>query len=204
VPGPVSFGRLAFLAAAAVLAASCERPFESETVARVGDTAISEEDVERIVEHFEEESAREGREFPERGSAAYKRVERAALGLLVFREQLAQAAEKFAIELPEAEVERRVERARAAEGEAEDEDGEDFFEGAVRTQMIREAFALRLFGDIRVSEADVRAAARARNRPVTAAFRRELLQERRNAALARWIAKARRSIAVEYERGWEP
>jgi SurA-like protein len=203
----VSFGRLALLASVAVLAASCELPFENETVAHVGDRAISKEDVERTVEHYEEEFAREGREFPERGSPAYEQLERTALGLLVFREQLEQAADGFGVELPEEEVERRVERARAAEGETEGEtegEGADFFEGAVRTQMIREAVAQRLFPGLTLSEAEFRAAARRRDRRPTEAFRREVLQERRNAALAAWIADARRSISVDYEAGWEP
>jgi hypothetical protein len=203
----VLLGRLALVASVAVLAASCERPFESETVAHVGDQAISEEDVERTVEHYEEEFAREGREFPERDSASYEQLERTALGLLVFQEQLEQAAEDFGVELSEDEVERRVERARKAEGEAEGEkegEGEGFFEGAVRTQMIREAVALRLFPRVTLSDAEFRAAAVDRKRRPTAAFRREVLQERRNAVLARWVADARRSISVDYEPGWEP
>jgi SurA-like protein len=118
VPGPVSLGRLALLASVAVLASSCELPFRNETVAYVGDQAISKEDVERTVEHHQEEFAREGREFPERNTASYEQLERTALGLLVFRRQLEQAAEDFGVELPEAEVERPVERARATEGDA--------------------------------------------------------------------------------------
>lgn len=198
--------RLALVASLAALAVSCERPFESETVAHVGNKSISEEDVERTVEHYEEEFAREGREFPEKGSEAYERLERTALGLLVFRGQLEQAAEEFGVELPEDEVERRVEAARKAEGETEEEEeeGEGFFEGAVRTQMIREAVARRLFAGLTVSDTELRAAARARNRPANIALRRELLQERRNAALADWIADARRSVSVEYEEGWQP
>jgi hypothetical protein len=192
-----------------VLASSCELPFRDETVAHVGAQAISKEDVERTVEHYQEEFAREGREFPDRDSASFDQLERTALGLLVFREQLEQAAEDFGVELPEAEVVRRVERAREAEGQAgadgeQAKEGEAFFEGAVRTQMIREAVARRLFPGVTLSTAEFRAAARDRKRRPTAAFRRELLQERRNAALTGWVAAARRSIAVDYEPGWEP
>jgi hypothetical protein len=200
----VSLSRLALLASLAAVATACEPPWENETVARVGNQTISKEDVERTVEHYEEEFAREGREFPERDSPAYENLEHVALRLLVFREQLEQAADDFGVELSEEEVERRVERAREAEGETEEEEeGADFFEGAVRTQMIREAVARRLFPGVTVSEAEVRAAARTRGRPAHAAFRRELLQERRNAALARWVRDARRKITVEYEPGWE-
>jgi hypothetical protein len=70
--------------------------------------------------------------------------------------------------------------------------------------MIREAVARRLFPGVTLSDAEFRAAARDRKRRPTAAFRRELLQERRNAALTGWIAAARRSVTVDYEPGWEP
>jgi hypothetical protein len=201
----VSLARLALVASVTLVAAACEPPWENETVAHVGDATISKEDVERTVEHYQEEFAREGREFPNEESPAFAQLQRTALGLLVFREQLEQAADDFRIELSEDEVERRVERARKAEGETEEkeEGGADFFEGGVRTQMIREAVARRLYPSLTVSEAEVRAAAHTRGRPANAALRRELLQERRNAALAEWVADAR-TIPVEYEEGWAP
>jgi hypothetical protein len=118
----------------------------SETVATVGDEKISEEKVEQLVEHFEEEFAREGREFPAKGSAGYEAAERRVLGLLVFRAQLEQAAEKLDIEVQEEEVEERLGQSEEAAEEGESEGGEAYFENAMRIQLLREKVAAELGG----------------------------------------------------------
>ena len=117
-----------------------------EPVARVGDEQISEEKVEQLVEHFEEEFAREGREFPAKGSAGYETVERQVLGLLVFRAQLEQAAAKLGIEVDEEEVEERLSESEEASEEGEGEEGEAYFENAMRIQLLREKVAAELGG----------------------------------------------------------
>jgi FKBP-type peptidyl-prolyl cis-trans isomerase (trigger factor) len=117
-----------------------------ETVARVGDEKISEEKVEQLVEHFEEEFAREGREFPAKGSAGYETVERQVLRLLVFRAQLEQAAAKLGIEVDEEEVEERLSQSEEAAEEGEGEEGEAYFENAMRIQLVREKVAAKLGG----------------------------------------------------------
>jgi hypothetical protein len=156
-----------------------------ETVARVNDREVSEADVERVFEHFEEEAAREGRELPEEGSEAQHNLERNVLGLIVFRLQLEKAAAKLGVELDEEEVEERVQRAEEAERGAEGEDEEDvegeggeeakaaeaYFENAVTIQLLRERVAAELGG------VD---------------------------ALDAWIAQATKDFPAEYEDGWEP
>src|SRR5215211_1529231 len=121
---------------------------DSETVARVGDEKISEEKVEQLVEHFEEEFKREGKEFPEQGSEGYEAAERRLLGLLVLRAQLEQAAEKLGIRIDEEEVEERLSRSEEAseEGEGEEGEGEAYFENAMRIQLVREKVAAKLGG----------------------------------------------------------
>lgn len=135
--------RAALIVVLLALVAGCTN---SETVARVGNEKISEEKVEQLVEHFEEEFKREGREFPERGSAGYEAVERRVLGLLVFRSQLEQAAEELDIRIEEEEVEERLERSAEAEEESEGEEGEAYFENAITIQLIREKVAAKLGG----------------------------------------------------------
>ena len=147
-----------------------------ETVARVNDREVSEADVERVFEHFEEEAAREGRELPEEGSAAQHNLERNVLGLIVFRLQLEEAAAKLGIELDEDEIEARVHDAEEAEG-GEEEEGEEakaaeaYFENAVTIQLLRERAAAELGG------AD---------------------------ALDAWIAQATKDFPASYADGWEP
>jgi hypothetical protein len=137
--------RLALLVLLVALVAGCG---DSETVARVGDEKISEEKVEQLVEHFEEEFQREGKEFPEQGSEGYEAAERRLLGLLVLRAQLEQAAEKLDIRIDEEEVEERLKRSTEAseEGEGEEGEGEAYFENAMRIQLVREKVAAELGG----------------------------------------------------------
>jgi SurA N-terminal domain len=118
----------------------------SETVARVGDEKISEEQVEQLVEHFEEEFQREGREFPEEGTSEHRALEKTVLGLLVFRSQLEQAAAKLGVRVDEEEVEERLSRSEEASEEGEGEEGEAYFENAMRTQLLREKVAAKLGG----------------------------------------------------------
>ena len=176
--------RSALIVPLLALAAGCGG---DETVARVNDREVSEADVERVFEHFEEEFKREGRELPEEGSEARHNLERNVLDLIVFRIQLEEAAAKTGIELDEEEVEERVHRAeeaeRGAEGGAEDAEGEGgeegeeakaaeaYFENVVRIQLLRELVAAKLGG------AD---------------------------ALDGWIQKARSQFPASYEEGWEP
>jgi len=170
----VRIARSALIVVLLALATGCGG---DETVARVNDREISEADVERVFEHFEEEAAREGRELPEEGSEAQHNLERNVLGLIVFRLQLEEAAAKLGIELDEEEVEARVHDAEEGEGEVEGEAGEDakaaeaYFENAVTIQLLRERVAAELGG------AD---------------------------ALDAWIEQARKDFPADYEEGWQP
>jgi len=174
----VRIARSALIVLLIAFAAGCGG---EETVARVNDREVSEADVERVFEHFEEEFQREGRELPEEGSAARHNLERNVLDLIVFRIQLEGAAAKLGVELDEEEVEERVHRAEEAERGAEDspegEEGEEaeaaeaYFENVVRIQLLRERLAAELGG------AD---------------------------ALDAWIQDARSEFPASYEEGWEP
>jgi hypothetical protein len=164
---------LAATLAAAALLSACGG---GETIARVGDRDVSEEDVERLVEFYEEETVREGREPPVEGTEAHRRLEIVLLGQIVYRQQLEQAAaEEFGIELDEEEVEARLEESAEGEGE-EGEGGEEegaaraFIENAVRIQLVKEKVAARIGND----------------------------------GLQAWLEKATRTVPVEYEEGWAP
>ena len=67
------------------------------------------------------------------------------LGLLVLRSQLEQA-EKLDIEVDEEEVEERLSRSGEASEEGEGEEGEAYFENAMRIQLRREKVAAKLGG----------------------------------------------------------
>jgi hypothetical protein len=152
--------RLAFVVLLLGLLTACGG---SETVATVGDEKISEEEVEHVLEHFDEEFKREGREFPEEGTSAHHELEKSVLGLLVFRAQLEQAARKLGVEVDEDEVEERVKSSEEAEQEGEEESGEAYFENAVTIQLLREKAAAKLGGGLDALEEWV---AEARKTPV--------------------------------------
>jgi SurA-like protein len=116
----------------------------SEAVARVGTEKISETDVERVLEHFEEEFKREGREFPADGSPQHRALEKSVLGYIVFRSQLQQAAAQLGVRVSEGELERRLKRAEEGGQESEGEAGQAYFETATLIQLLREKVAVRL------------------------------------------------------------
>lgn len=173
-----------------------------KTIQAVAGRKITKSDLELTVEHFHEEADREGKPFPNKSSEAYKRVEKIALGLLVDRAAIEAAAAQIGIHVTQSQVDARV---GAPSGESEG--GGDirvkaeaaFARATARTQLLTEAVARKLTARIAVHAADVRAYYRAHRSQYGAtafagaapAIRSQLLSARRNAVLARWLAKVR-------------
>jgi SurA-like N-terminal domain len=88
------------------------------TVAQVGTTTLTKTDLADAVDHFKQEAEAEGRTFPDPGTDAYHNAERQALGLLVYRAELLQAADKLGVGVSESEVETRLAGAGEESGEA--------------------------------------------------------------------------------------
>jgi hypothetical protein len=174
-------------------------------VATVGKTSIKRRQLDLMVDHFHEESDREGRPFPAPGSPAYKEVQRAALRLLIDRASVESAAARLGVHVSDAEVEARL--ATAAGGESEGggdirvEAEAAFRRATVRSQLITEAVFRRLTARVAVSSAAIRGyfAAHRRDFPATTlrkaapVIRAQLLAARKNAVYARWLAKVRRT-----------
>jgi len=119
------------------------------------------------LEHFSEESSREGRPFAEDAVARQH-----LLGLLVYRAQLELGAEALGIRVPDEAVERRLD---SAAGDEKDEGGgRAYLESSVRVQLLKEAVYRKLAA--RIHDADPQRA-----------------QARRNAALDRWLASLAKS-----------
>ena len=71
-----------------------------QAVAHVGGEPIGKSRLEAVVAHFRTEAAKEGKPFPSSESSdAGRRVRNTLLGLLVYREELRQAA-KVEVKLP--------------------------------------------------------------------------------------------------------
>jgi hypothetical protein len=198
----VALAVAAAVATAATLALVRRSGNDDRTVATVGGQQISQHRLDLMVEHFREESEAENRPFPKSGTSAYRVVERQALGLLLDRARLEEAAAQLGVHVSNAAVERRI----AASGTGENEGpaikaaaAAAFLRSTVRAQLTTEAVFAKVAAPVRVSAASGRAyyvAHRAVYGTTSfAAARRsihaQLLAARRNAAVARWLRRAR-------------
>jgi len=207
---------LLLCAALLVLAPACSvggGGEEEQAVVTVGERTISEGEVERALEHFREESEREGREFPEEDAPGFERARDQIVGLLVYRAQIAEGARRLGVQVSDDEVERRAERAREGEGEeaeAEGEEGEEaeeYIRDTVRSQLqyvaaYREVTDRVVVGDPEIAAYYRKNHARFGDRPLRAlraTLAAELLQIKRTRAMNRWVARTQRQFPPRYE-----
>jgi hypothetical protein len=76
-----------------------------------------------VVAHFRDEARREGKQFPEEGSPAFRQTRNRLLGLLVYRTELEQAARRLGVSVSDDDVPRRL---PAQSGEERDLAGDSF------------------------------------------------------------------------------
>jgi hypothetical protein len=146
-----------------------------KTVATVGGDEITTEQLDALVEHFRAEARLEGKPFPEDGSAQLEKVRKQLLGLLVYRTELKQAAERLGVQIRESEIARRL---PTGEQEA-DTRGDTFAHDSVEAQLREE----RLFA--RVTQGEMSAS-------------------ERNGSWAEFLARLQRETKVRYEPGYGP
>jgi SurA N-terminal domain len=152
-----------------------------KTVAHVGGEAITEDQLDAVVEHFRLEAKAEGTTFPDEGSPAFRRIQSRLLGLLVYRAELRQAARRLGVEVSRVQVLKRM-----GASSADEEASRDAFEyGSAEAQLLFEAIFRKV------------------TRGVTAPTQAELAA-RRNEAMARYVGRLRRETKVRYEPGFGP
>ena len=172
-----------------------------KTIQTVGGHKITREDLDLTVEHFHEEADREGRPFPAKGTREYESVHRIVLGLLIDQSAIQAAASRLGVHVTEAQV-----RARTA-GSGESEEGGDirvkaeaaFDRATARTQLAEEGVSRRLTAGLTVPSSAVHTYYRTHRRlygstsytRIAPTIRSQLLAQRRNAVLARWLAHVR-------------
>jgi hypothetical protein len=172
------------------------------TVASVGHARISQHQLDLMVEHFREESEAENRPFPKPRTSAYRVVERQALGLLLDRARLEEAAARIGVHVSNTTVQRRI--ATTGTGESEGPAikaaaAGAFLRSTVRAQLVTEAVFAKVAAPVRLSAAAVRAYYVAHRavyggtsfKAAGRSIRAQLLAARRNAAMARWLRRAR-------------
>ena len=174
-----------------------------KTVQTVAGHKITEKDLELTVEHFHEEADREGKPFPAKGTHGYRQVEKLALGLLVDRASIEAAAARIGVHVSNAQVD-----ARLTAGTVENEGGDirikaeaAFLRATARNQLITEGVFRKVTAGVLVRPGDVQAYYRAHRAlyggtpfaRVAPAIRSQLRSARKNAAMARWLARVRSS-----------
>ena len=153
------------------------------TVATVGGEAIKQKQLDAVVAHFRSEAQREGKSFPDGKNAAFKPLRNRLLGLLVYRAELRQAADRLGVKVTDSEISKRL--VTPAGGEQEGSSGDTFPRDSVEAQLLYE----RIFDKV---TRDVKAPTQAE------------LSARRNKAMSDFVARLQRETKVRYEPGFEP
>jgi len=187
----------------AVVVVVKSRGDDNKPVATVAGHEISQNELELTVEHFHEEADREGKPFPAKGTQGYRQLEKLALGLLVDRASIEAAAARIGVHVSNAQVD-----ARLTAGTVENEGGDirikaeaAFLRATARNQLITEGVFRKLTAGVLVRPGDVQAYYRAHRAlyggtpfaRVAPAIRSQLRSARKNAAMARWLARVRSS-----------
>jgi SurA-like protein len=153
------------------------------TVATVGGESITQKQLDAVVAHFRSEAQREGKSFPDEKSTGFKQLRNRLLGLLVYRTELRQAADRLGLKVTDSEISKRL--ATPAGGEQEGNSGDTFPRDSVASQILYE----RIFDRV--------------TREVKAPTQAEL-SARRNQAMADFVARLQRETQVSYEPGFAP
>jgi hypothetical protein len=179
----------------ALAAAACGG--KHDTAALVDGTAIPTERVDRILNHAREEAAREGKDFPEEGTDRWRQFRRQALDLLVYHEELEQRAKALGITLSENDLKPVPSAGTEEEGSQDQAFVRESLRGAILYRRLYE----RVTKGVSVSAAEIGAYRSGHPEMTRPQIRRNLLDTKRNALMARWIAQLKRDYAskVEYE-----
>jgi SurA-like protein len=197
--GPLRRALRTLLTVGVLAAAGCGDK-NGDTAAYVGATAISEKQVDAIIEHARDEASREGTPFPREGTEAYDVARRTALDLLVYHEELAQRAKALGVTPSPQELTPPAAIGESAEGASSER---AFVRESVRGAVLYRKIYDRVTRGVSVSDREIRAYYRAhpdlyrdnglsldKARPT---IRKNLLDTKRNALMARWVAEMRRN-----------
>ncbi|MDX6490825.1 MAG: hypothetical protein QOD43_1070 [Gaiellaceae bacterium] len=154
----------------------------SKTVATVGGEPITQKQLDAVVAHFRTEAQREGKDFPAEASAGFNPLRNRLLGLLVYRAELRQAADRLGVKVSENEISKRLVTPPGGEQEG---GGDTFPRDSVVAQLLTE----KIFDKV---TRDVKAPTQAE------------LSARRNQAMAAFLARLQRETKVHYEPGYAP
>ena len=156
-----------------------------KTVAEVGGQKVTQQQLDALVGHFRREARQEGKDFPEEGSRGFVQLRNQLLGLLVYRTELQQAADRLGVKVNEDEVRKRLTTAPPGGEEEGDANGDTYARDAVVAELLREGIAAKVARHVTGKTLAERSASR-------------------NAALAAYLARLQRETKVRYEPGYAP
>ena len=195
---------MALVVVAAVAAVALVRGRgESDVAARVAGTAISTDEVDLVLRHARDEARNEGKDFPAEGTPLHQALRRQALDLLVYHEELAQRAAALGLALPAADVAPSA-GVEVALGRDPDAGDRVFVRQSVRGAQLYRRIYDRVTRDVTVTAGEVdrylRGHPEQRHIPRTQ-IQRNLLDTKRNATMARWLAGMKSDYAAKVEYG---
>ena len=156
-----------------------------KTVAEVGCRQVTQQQLDALVQHFRREAQNEGKDFPKEGTRGFVQLRNQLLGLLVYRTELQQAAKRLGVTVTDGQVNARL-GATPAGGESEgDTNGDTYARDSAEAQLLTEGIAAKVTRGVTGNTIAERTA-------------------RRNAALAKFLARLQRETNVRYEPGYAP
>ena len=177
--------RLALAALCLALLAGCGGSGDT-TVAEVGGQKVMQQQLDALVQHFRREAQSEGKDFPAEGTRTFVQLRNQLLGLLVYRAELKQGAERLGVTVGDAEVNERLAAAPVGSGEEEgDTNGDTYARDSAKVELLKEGIAAKVTRGITGKTLAERSA-------------------RRNEALATYLARLQRETKVRYEPGYAP
>src|SRR4051794_9117137 len=127
--------RLALAALCVALVADCGGG-GSKPVAHVGSQQISQQQLDALVRHFRHEAQLEGKEFPKDGTSGFVQLRNQLLGLLVYRAELQQAADRLGVQVDQDAVNQRLAAAQSAGEEEGDANGDTYARDSIESELL--------------------------------------------------------------------
>jgi hypothetical protein len=175
--------RLALAALCVALLAGCGGG-GSKTVADVGSQQLTQQQLDALVQHFRREAQVEGKDFPQQGTRGFVQLRNQLLGLLVYRTELQEAADRLDVKVNQDELNARLAASQSG-GEGGDANGDTYARDTIESELLKEGVAAKVTRGVTGKTLAERSA-------------------RRNEKLAAYLARLQRETKVRYEPGYAP
>jgi peptidyl-prolyl cis-trans isomerase C len=159
----------AALAAVTLVAAGCGDSDEmpADAVAVVDGSSISRASLDGLLARAKKSYAAQKRAFPKAGTSDYQSLQTQAVAYLVQREEYAREADKLGVAVTDKQIEKKVDevkkqyfsgsQAKFEKGLADQGYTRATLEEDIRSQLLTEGIYKKVTGDVKITDADVKA-----------------------------------------------